>query len=68
MQLPNQALPEGIPLGQADGCQLGTLNMANIDFSLNNFFFSMNLFRFVYIENYHLPAEVRSARRQGAAA
>ena len=27
---PNQALPEGIPLGQADGCQLGTLNMASI--------------------------------------
>jgi hypothetical protein len=27
-QPPNQALPEGIPLGQADGCQLGTLSMA----------------------------------------
>jgi hypothetical protein len=49
---PNQALPEGISLGQADGCQLGTLNMASIGFSLNNFFFSMNSLRWVHIENY----------------
>jgi hypothetical protein len=49
---PNQALPEGIPLGQADGCQLGALNMANISISLNNKLFSMNLFRWVHFESY----------------
>ena len=27
--LPNQALPEGIPLGQADGMSVGTLSMAD---------------------------------------
>jgi hypothetical protein len=26
---PNQALPKGIPSGQADGCQLGAKFMAN---------------------------------------
>jgi hypothetical protein len=25
---PNQALSEGVPSGQADGCQLGTLSIA----------------------------------------
>jgi hypothetical protein len=49
---PNQALPEGIPLGQADGCQLGTLIMANIGFSLNNFFFSVNSLPWVHVETY----------------
>jgi|GEM_PF-3621321 hypothetical protein len=29
---PNQALPEGIPLGQADGMSSGTLSMASIGF------------------------------------
>jgi len=33
----------------------------------NNKLFSMNLFRYQYFENYHLRAEVPSARRQGAA-
>jgi hypothetical protein len=28
MWLPNQAFPEGIPLGQADGMSVGTLSMA----------------------------------------
>jgi hypothetical protein len=27
-RLPNQALPKGVPSGQADGCQLGTISMA----------------------------------------
>ena len=49
---PNQALPEGIPLEQADGCQLGTLRMASIGFVLNNKLFSLNLFRFQQSENY----------------
>jgi hypothetical protein len=31
--LPNQALPEGIPLGQADGMSVGTLSMAGGGFS-----------------------------------
>ena len=33
-----------------------------------NFVFSVNLLRLVYFESYHLPAEVPSAPRQGAAA
>jgi hypothetical protein len=37
---------------QADGCQLGTLNMARIGFSLNNFFFSVNSFRWVHLESF----------------
>ena len=37
----NQALPSRKQRGrQADGCQLGAINMASIGFSLNNFFFS----------------------------
>jgi hypothetical protein len=32
--------------------ELGTLSMANIDFSLNNNFFSMNLLSLVHVENY----------------
>jgi len=30
--VPNQALPEGIPLGQADRMSVGTLSMAIIGF------------------------------------
>jgi hypothetical protein len=37
--LPNQALPEGIPLGQADGCQPGTLTIAGGGFSFLLFSF-----------------------------
>jgi hypothetical protein len=37
--LPNQALPEGIPLGQADGCQLGALSIAGGGFSFLLFSF-----------------------------
>jgi hypothetical protein len=63
MQLqPNQALPEGIPLGQADGMSVGTLSMANGGFrfllltfqylvgsGIFNMVINMNSFRFVYI-------------------
>jgi N-acetyl-anhydromuramyl-L-alanine amidase AmpD len=31
---------------------LGTLNMASIGISLNNFFFSMNSLRWLHFENY----------------
>jgi hypothetical protein len=34
----------------------------------NNLAISMNLFRFQQLDNYHLPAGVPPARRQGAAA
>jgi hypothetical protein len=33
----------------------------------SNILFSMNLFRYQQLETYHLPAEVPTARRQGAA-
>jgi hypothetical protein len=33
MLRPNQALPEGIPLGQADGMSVGTFSMANGGFT-----------------------------------
>ena len=50
---PNQALPPSKTAGkQADGCQLGTLNMASIGFSLNNFFFSVNSLPWVHAETY----------------
>jgi hypothetical protein len=46
-------------LDRADGCQLGTLNMASIGFSLNNFFFSMNSFPLVHIDNYQRRSPFR---------
>jgi len=36
---PNQALPEGIPLGQADGMSVGTLSIADGGFSFLLFSF-----------------------------
>jgi hypothetical protein len=38
-----------------------------VGWGILNLVINMNLFRFVHFENYHLPAEVLSARRQGAA-
>ena len=32
----------------SEGCQLGTISMARIGFSLNNFFFSMDSFRWLH--------------------
>jgi len=63
--LPNQALPEGIPLGQADGMSVGAIYMANggltflllpfqylVGWEEINLVISMNLFRLVQIESW----------------
>ena len=51
MVQPNQALPEGIPLGQADGCQLGAIYMARIGhYKIERT--SVNSFRLVQIETW----------------
>jgi hypothetical protein len=61
---PNQALPEGIPLGQADGMSVVQNSLlwwvfvfiiqflVPITMILINLVISMNSFRFVYIETY----------------
>ena len=59
---------------------MGTLSMANGGFTfllltfqyldgwgIFNLVISMNSFRLLHYENYHLPAVVPTARRQGAA-
>jgi hypothetical protein len=45
----NQALPEGVPSGQADGMSLGTLSMANGGFSYIKFILSFSLVLFLLI-------------------
>ncbi len=57
-RLPNQALLEWVPLGQADQMSVGAIYIASKVFVLNNLVNSMNSVRLVYIENYQ--------RRSGA--
>jgi len=49
---PNQALPEGIPLGQADQISRVRINMASKVIVFNNLVGSVYLFRLVQLENY----------------
>jgi hypothetical protein len=49
-------------LGQADGWELGTLNMARRGSVLNNKTISMNSFRFVYFENYQRRSPIPHKR------